>query len=158
MTRAPSKSTLVRATQKNPQPPALYDAHWSASTELEDHQLSYTTTDALVDDYFAAHPDRLPKALTVAEIRLAARTLPRAEADAAATLTAGLAPELAIPLTGYVEANHAADAKLADARELSSAERNRIIALPYQLMLPMLARRIAYAALDLNDPGFALCR
>ena len=67
-----------------------------------------------------------------------------------------MAPELAIPLTGYVDANHAADAKLADARELSSQERNRIIALPYKLMLPMLARRIAYAALRVNDPDFAL--
>jgi hypothetical protein len=142
--------------KKARQPPTMYDAHWSASTQLEDHQISYTTTDALIDDYFAAHPDRLPASLTVAEIRLAARTLPTAEADAAAALTAGSAPELAIPLTGYVEANHAADAKLVDARELSSDERNRIIALPYKLMLPMLARRIAYAALRVSDADFAL--
>ncbi|HVY64406.1 MAG TPA: hypothetical protein VHH11_06230 [Gammaproteobacteria bacterium] len=136
--------------------PTLYDAHWYASTRLEDHQLSYTTTDALIDDYFAAHADRLPPSLTVAQIREAARTLPRAEADAAAALTAGLAPELPIALTGYVEANHAAEAKLADARERSSAERNAIIALPYKLELALLARRIAYASLHVADPQFAL--
>src|SRR4029077_5036404 len=83
----------------------LYDAHWYASTRLEDHQLSYTTTDALIDGYFAAHPGDLPPTLTVAEIQLAARGLEGAEAKAVAELTAGLLPETAISLTGYVEAN-----------------------------------------------------
>ena len=143
--------------RKRAAPPAtLYDAHWYASTRLEDHALSYTTTDALIDDYFAAHPDKLPPSTTVAELRRAAATLARAEAEAVAALTAGLAAETPIPLTGYVDANHAADAKLADARELSSAERNKIVALPYKLMLPMLARRIAYAGLHVQDPDYAL--
>ncbi|HVS24838.1 MAG TPA: hypothetical protein VMU03_14015 [Gammaproteobacteria bacterium] len=137
-------------------PATLYDAHWYASTRLEDHELSYTTTDALIDDYFAAHPDTLPESMTVAEIRSAAPTLARAEAEAADALTAGLAPETQVPLEGYVDANHAADSKLADARELPSEERNRIIALPYKLMLPMLARRIAYAGLHVQDPDYAL--
>ena len=59
-------------------------------------------------------------------------------------------------LTGYVEANHAADAKLADARERSSAERNAIVALPYKLELALLARRIAYGPLHVTDPAYAL--
>jgi hypothetical protein len=153
---APTPTRTSGGRARSAPAPTLYDAHWYASTRLEDHQLSYTTTDALIDDYFAAHPDRLPEAMTVAQIRDAARTLPQAEADAAAALTSGLAPELAIPLTGYVEANHAADEKLKDARELSSAERNAIIALPYKLELALLARRIAYGALHVNDPQFAL--
>ena len=33
---------------------------------------------------------------------------------------------------------------------------NRIIALPYKLMLPMLARRIAYAGLHVQDPDYGL--
>jgi hypothetical protein len=139
-----------------PQAPSLYDAHWYAAERLEDHQLAYTTTDALIDDFFAAHPDRLPAATTVADLRLAAMTLPQAEADAVAALTAGLPADLSIPLTGYVDANHAADAKLENARELSSAERNALIALPYKLMLPLLARRVAYAALHVQDPEYAL--
>jgi hypothetical protein len=133
----------------------LYDAHWYAATRLENHQVSYTTTDALIDDYFARHADALPAALTVAEIRSAVRTMSRAEIGAVDALTSGLAPETAIPLTGYVDANHAADAKLADAREASSAERNSITALPYKLMLPLLARRAAYAALRVDDTAFA---
>jgi hypothetical protein len=135
--------------------PTLYDAHWYASARLEDEAISYTTTDALIDDYFAAHPDKLPETLTVAAIRSAAPAVDRAEAEAATALTAGLAPETPIPLTGYVELNHEADAKLADARELSSAERNRIVALPYKLVLPMLGRRIAYAGLRVQDAEFA---
>ena len=150
---APPRTTAARS--RSAPAPTLYDAHWYASARLEDHQLSYTTTDALIDDYFAANPDKLPASLTVAEIRNAASALPRAEMGAVLALTAGLADDLAIPLTGYVEANHAADAKLADARELSSAERNRIIALPYRLELALLARRIAYGALHVANPPFA---
>jgi len=135
--------------------PTLYDAHWYASTRLEDHQLSYTTTDALIDDYFAANPDKLPATMTVVEIRDAVRTLLPAEVAAVLVLTAGLADDRPIPLTGYIDANHAADAKLADARELSSAERNQITALPYKLELALLARRLAYSALHVADPQFA---
>jgi hypothetical protein len=132
------------------------DAHWYASARLEDHQLSYTTTDALVDDYFAAHPNELPPTMTAAEIVQGARELGRAEADAAAALTAGLPPDTAIALTGYVEANHAAEEKLADARELSSAERNGIVALPYKLELALLARRVAYHARGVDDAQYTL--
>jgi hypothetical protein len=134
----------------------LYDAHWQAAARLEDHQIAYTTTDALIDDYFAANPLRLPASLTVAEIRSAARTMTRAEADAITALTQSLTPETAIPLAGYIEANHAAEQKLADATESSSAERNRIAALPYKLMLPLIARRIAYTALQVNDSEYAV--
>ncbi|HET7133306.1 MAG TPA: hypothetical protein VFJ95_13710, partial [Gammaproteobacteria bacterium] len=146
------------AGRKRAAPPAttLNDAHWYASARLEDHQLSYTTTDALVDDYFAAHLNELPPTMTAADIVLGARELGRAEADAAAALTAGLPPDTAIALTGYVEANHAAEEKLADARELSSAERNGIMALPYKLELALLARRVAYHARHVDDAKYTL--
>jgi hypothetical protein len=137
--------------------PTLYDAHWYASTRLEDAQLSYTTTDALIDDFFAANPSGLPPSMTVAEIQAAAAApgRPRAEADAALALTQGLAPDLAIPLSGYVEANHEADEKLATMTEMTSAERNAIAALPYKLVLPLLARRFAYAQLNVANATFA---
>ena len=48
--------------KRSRQPATLYDAHWYAATRLENHQLSYTTTDALIDDYFASHADALPAA------------------------------------------------------------------------------------------------
>ena len=143
------------ARKRGVPPATLYDAHWYASARLEDEAISYTTTDALIDDYFAAHPDKLPESLTVAAIRASAPSVGRAEAEAATALTAGLAPDTPVPLSGFVELNHAADAKLAEARELSSDERNRIVALPYKLVLPMLARRIAYAGLRVQEPAFA---
>ena len=68
----------------------------------------------------------------------------------------GLTPETLIPLAGYVDENHEAEALLADAREASSAERNRITALPYKLVLPLLARRIAYAALRVDGADYTL--
>ncbi len=155
--RAATGNAANGDSRKRGAPPAtLYDAHWYASVRLEDEAISYTTTDALIDDYFAAHPDKLPESLTVAAIRSAAPGLGRAEAEAATALTSGLSADTPIPLSGFVELNHAADAKLADARELSSAERNRIVALPYKLVLPMLARRIVYAGLRIQDPAFAV--
>jgi hypothetical protein len=154
--RAATAGAPAADARKRGAPPAtLYDAHWYASVRLEDEAISYTTTDALIDDYFAAHPDKLPESLTVAAIRSAAPALGRAEAEAATALTAALSPDTPIPLSGFVDLNHAADAKLAEARELSSAERNSIVALPYKLVLPMLARRIAYAGLHVQDPAFA---
>jgi hypothetical protein len=144
---APKRGRAAPATTLN-------DAHWRASAQLEDHQLSYTTTDALIDAYFASHADDLPAELTVAEIRALVRLLGPAEVAAFEALAAGLAPEASVALTGYVDANHAAQAKLVNARELSSADRNRIVALPYKLMVPMLARRAVYAGLRANDPAF----
>ena len=47
-----------------------------------------------------------------------------------------------------------AEARLADATELWSDERNAITALPYRLMLPLLARRAVYASLRIPDPAF----
>jgi hypothetical protein len=147
----------ARTGRGRPTPlPTLYDAHWSAATRLEDQELAYTTTDALIDDYFAANPEALPPSLTMAELNDAARTALPAERQAVAAMTANLAADAAIPLTGYVAANHAAVEKLAEARELSSAERNRIVALPVKLVLSLLARRLVYAGLHVDDPEFAL--
>ncbi len=145
-----------RVRGRAPKPPSMHDAHWAAAAQLEDQELAYTTTDALIDDYFAAHSDLLPASFTVGELRGLASMLPAAEADALATMTGGLAAEMAVPLRGYVAANHAAVEKLAGATERSSAERNQIVALPYKLMLPVLARRIAYAQLGVDDAAYAL--
>ena len=153
--RAAAAKTTANARTRSAPAVTLYDAHWYASARLEDHQLSYTTTDALIDDYFAPNPGKLPATMTVAQIRDAVRTLLPSEVAAVVVLTAGLADDRPIPLTGYVDANHAADAKLAASRELSSAERNQITALPYKLELALLARRLAYGALHVADPQFA---
>ncbi|HEX7000034.1 MAG TPA: hypothetical protein VF322_18030 [Gammaproteobacteria bacterium] len=147
-------SGQASAGRRDRRPPTLHDAHWYAAARLEDHQLPYTTVDAAVDAHFAAHPEDLPESLSVAEIRAGARSLGRAEAEAAAALTADLPPDFHIPLSGYVEANQAADAELAEAAELSSAERNRLTALPYKLVLALLGRRVAYAALGADDARY----
>lgn len=130
----------------------LTEAHWHAATRLEDHQISYTTVDALADSYFHASPHRLPQTMTVAEIRRLKSSATPAEASALQALTVGLPPDLGISLTDVVKRNHAAQARLKDARELSSAQRNAIIHLPYKLMLPSLARRLIFSAANPQDP------
>lgn len=129
----------------------LVDAHWHASVRLEDHQISYTTVDALADEYFARLPERLPRALSVAELRNLRSAATPAESAALTTLLSGLSDQTSISLTDLVERNHAAQTKLKDARESSSTARNRIIALPYRLMLPMLARRLIFRSANTDD-------
>lgn len=73
---------------------------------------------------------------------------------AAQALTTGYTPDTATPLTVYIDGNHADDGKLADATKLSSTARNAMTALPYRLMLPPLARRVAYTALGVDDAAF----
>lgn len=133
------------------QSPTLSQAHWSASVRLEDHQLSYTTVDALADNYFATSSARLPPSMSVAEIRRLRSAATLEEAKALDVLTAGLAADLPVSLTDVVERNHAARAKLQNAREFSSQRRNTIIALPYKLMLPMLARRLVFRKAGSTD-------
>jgi hypothetical protein len=140
-----TRTTTQRRTR---QMATLYDAHWYASTRIANHRLSYSTTDALIDAYFESHPGQLPESLTVAEIRAAASAISRAEADAIAELSAGLAPDLAIPLTGHVAASRAA-------AEEHATHRDGTVAVPYPLMLTQLARRIAYGRLQVSDGAFA---
>jgi hypothetical protein len=127
-------------------PATLEEAHWYASTRVEDHQLSYTSVDALVDEYFAGAPSELPKSVSVGQLRRVAERATPAEARAFTELTVGFSDDFTVSLDDVVRRNHAAQAKLDEATELTSAERNALMALPYKLMLPMLARRLLYRA------------
>jgi hypothetical protein len=142
---AATRSTTLRRVR---QMATLHDAHWYASTHIASHRLSYTTTDALIDAYFESHPQQLPESLTVGEIRAASSTMSRSESDAIAELSAGLAQELAIPLTGHTAASQAA-------AEEQATDRDGTVVASYPLMLTMLARRIAYGRLQISDSAFA---
>ncbi len=126
---------------------SLAEAHWYASTRIEDHQISYTSIDAMADDYFESHPHRLPKAMTVQAIRALSERGTAAERAAALRMTAGKPAQLRVPLDDLVGRNEAALARLESADEMSSAQRNAILALPYKLELPLLARRLIYEGL-----------
>jgi hypothetical protein len=124
------------------------EAHWYASARVEDHQLSYTTVDGLADAYFDAFPSKLPGVVSLSQIVELASHATAEEGAALERMTAGLNPALRVSLDDAVARNHAALSKLERAGELSSAERNAIISLPYKLMLPMLARRLLYKSLE----------
>jgi hypothetical protein len=126
---------------------SLSEAHWYASARIEDHQLSYTTVDALADNYFAADVTLMPKTMTVSAIRRLVTPENGAtpeEVKAMQSLTATLRRDEVIALSDAVARNHAAQKVLVGSTELSSDDRNRIIKLPYKLMLPMIARRVLY--------------
>jgi hypothetical protein len=137
---------------------SLSEAHWYASTRIEDHQISYTSGDALADAYFTAHPTRLPKTLTISEIRaLGAGGSPEKRA-ALQRLTDGKDPRLVVSLDDLVAQNHTAFDKLKSSTELTSRQRNAILALPYKLMLPMLVRRLIYESVaDASLKPIAAC-
>lgn len=134
--------------------PTLAEAHWHAASRLEDHQIAYTTTDAIVDGYYAAHPGELPDALSTAEVAGLARMLTTAEAAALRRMIAPLSPADPVSLTDMVALSRKADALLDSATELSSRERNARTHMPYKLMVPMLARRALYRSLERHDAAF----
>lgn len=75
------------------------EAHWRASLIGDQRNVTYSSADAMAEDYFAAHPEQLPATIRVAELRELARGAPVVEAGAAARLTEGLAPDTVIMLT-----------------------------------------------------------
>lgn len=129
----------------------LEESHWYSSVRTEDHQISYSTIDALADEYFAADPSRLPATLTVADALKLGENGDPAETQALMLLTAKLAPATSIELRTMVERNHAAQRILEHSRESSPAERDLLIALPYKLMLPMLVRRLQFEAANTGN-------
>jgi hypothetical protein len=74
------------------------EAHWYASTEGDARNVTYTSIDALADDWFSANPAALPQSLTVKEILAMATSAPPAEAKALRSLLAGSSADLALPL------------------------------------------------------------
>ena len=130
---------------------SLAQAHWDASVRLEHHQISYTTVDALADEHFGQVPSSLPRSMTVADIRKLRSAATAPEAQALDVLTNGLDSNSTIALTDLVERNHAADKKLQGMTEESSERRNEMLALPYRLMLPALARRLIYRSTHGTD-------
>lgn len=74
------------------------EAHWYASTLGDPRNVTYTSIDALADAYFDAHPDALPRSLTVREIQALTTAAPPAEARALHSLLAGHDDSLALPL------------------------------------------------------------
>jgi hypothetical protein len=137
-----------RATGENV---SLERAHWDASVRLEQHQISYTTVDALADAYFMANADALPQHMTVSDIRKLRPTATVSEAQALDVLTSDLDAQLSIALTDIVQRNHAAEKRLQGMTESSSERRNDALRLPYRLMLPSLTRRLIYRSRNSVD-------
>ncbi|MEP7314447.1 MAG: hypothetical protein ABI859_17815 [Pseudomonadota bacterium] len=75
------------------------EAHWQASVAGDQRNVTYSTVDALAEDYFAAHPDELPKTLRVSELRELARGAAVAEVAAVQRLTANVNGDVVLTLT-----------------------------------------------------------
>jgi hypothetical protein len=74
------------------------EAHWEASLDGDARNVTYSTVDALADDYFAAHPADLPAELPVSELQKLAEHATPAERAAFKRLAYGLEPGYGIPL------------------------------------------------------------
>lgn len=79
------------------------EAHWYASTDGDERNVTYTSIDALADAWFDAHPDQLPASLAAEQIRELAREAPAAEARAAQHLLAGVSPAYQVSLVDLAE-------------------------------------------------------
>ncbi|MET0291188.1 MAG: hypothetical protein ABW136_02415 [Steroidobacteraceae bacterium] len=74
------------------------EAHWYASVHGDSRNVTYTTLDALADEWFRAHPQDLPARLTVGELHKLALAAPAAEQQAEKRMTDGLTPNVELSL------------------------------------------------------------
>jgi hypothetical protein len=66
------------------------EAHWFASVQGDTRNITYTTLDALADEWFARNPGQLPARIGIAELQQLASRAPPAEAQALKRMTDGL--------------------------------------------------------------------
>lgn len=125
---------------------SFHEAHWYASSKLERHNISYSDFDATIDEYFAAHPNKLAKEISLSNLASLIKQLSRAEQLAYKKLSDGVASEIKINLTNHVSLHKQAIETLKGHTEASSKDRNRLSGLEYPLNLVILARRAFYAA------------
>ena len=123
---------------------SFIEAHWYASSRLENHNISYTDADALVDNYFDKNPTQLPTSISLKKLKQLSHHLLPEEQYALTKLTADLDSQQQIKLNTHIAEHQAAIKLLKDKTELSSAERNKLTALAYPLNLTMLARKTLY--------------
>lgn len=74
------------------------EAHWYATRFGDDRNLTYSTVDALAEDWIAAHPDVLPDEISLAELQQLAAKAGAGERETLATLTRGLVGSHRFPL------------------------------------------------------------
>ena len=74
------------------------EAHWHASVAGDQRNVTYTTVDALAEDYFESHPQQLPRSIRIRELQQLANGAPVAEANAVRLLSAGADPEAQVSL------------------------------------------------------------
>ncbi len=103
---------------------SFHEAHWYASSKLERHNISYSDFDATIDEYFAAHPNKLAKEISVSNLASLIKQLSRAEQLAYKKLSDGLASEIKINLKNHVSLHKQAIEKLKNHTEATSKERN----------------------------------
>ena len=74
------------------------EAHWYATQYGDERNITYSTVDALAEDYFAQHPEALPAEFPLIDARRLAANAPVAERAALQTLSAGLDASYRIPM------------------------------------------------------------
>jgi hypothetical protein len=80
------------------------EAHWQATLYGDERNVTYTTLDALAEEWFERHPDGLPASLTVGEIQDLARRGSAAEQRAVRSLTLALTRDQVVKVGDFAEA------------------------------------------------------
>jgi hypothetical protein len=78
------------------------EAHWQATLYGDERNVTYTTVDALAEDWFELHPDALPAKISVGEIQELARRASPGEQRAVRGLTNALPREQEVELGDFV--------------------------------------------------------
>ncbi len=103
------------------------EAHWFASAQGDIRNVTYTTLDAMADDWFAKHPQDLPARLTVRELQQLAAGAPPAEQQAVRRMTDGLTPAVEFSLQDLAKQAIAWSQQQAGVRPMISQLARRMI-------------------------------
>jgi hypothetical protein len=119
------------------------EAHWYATRLGDERNVTYSTIDALAEEWIAAHPGELPDEISLADLQKLAAQAGAAERDALRTMTQALTPSHSFPT-----------------RDLAG-QAARYSAQPSgpRPMLGQLARRLVYETkAGKDDPRYAAAR
>jgi hypothetical protein len=118
------------------------EAHWHATRFGDERNITYSTVDALAEDWLQQHPEALPEEISLAELQPLAAAAGPGETETLKTLTRGLVGSHRFPVKDLAK----------------QAERYTALPSGPRPMIAQLARRVIYLSKAGADPALAATR
>lgn len=118
------------------------EAHWHATRFGDDRNVTFSTVDAMAEEWLQQHPDALPEEISLAELMPLAAAAGPGETETLKTMTRGLVGSHRFPVKDVAR----------------QAERYTAAPSGPRPMIAQLARRVIYLSKAVADPALAATR